>query len=636
MRLLVMISLVLSIAIPTIGMTNKVLEVTDEFDSQYVGEYLETCEIFDERSSIKEIINARTWQIHTSPKIITNRLTTFLWIKLTVKNHTNIKQNLSLVLEDPLLEQIQFFCFEDGMLQDTSSKIGNAFPFNQRFIQHRFPIFAFQLTPTQDKIIYAALTKKSKYLPIHLKLYKQAFLFPALQKDLIYKSLLLSPILIFTITVFLVFIFNLRINSLLFALSNLVGLFLLLGLEGIGFQYLWPNELYLQSGFIALLLLYLFFLALNMLLTFKLNKKSVLSKFFYVVFIIQLATLSYIFHLSTKGTIYSFGGIKGEAYLLSISFISIYILLLIASIIYYKREKSKFLFSVIGLLSLQLFVWSLLSIGWYFGIHFQKYLTDFEILSILTNIQILAYLSIMILEAQRKETAYKKVEYQLTQKQNEALQNLLKGQENERKRLSSELHDGLNIRMLQVKQGLNAIKKDAGTDRFNSVIGEIDEIHQDIRNLSHALNPKVLQEYGLQKAINDIIFNIEINNPDLDIQFHYPSILLLSKEQEKHFYYILQELLNNTVKYANANYIYIEFRILKDRLLLYYFDNGNGYDPSNLSESGIGLRNIKSRVALLNGVFKIIPRKPKGIEHNIYVLHQSVIQSKTDHFSNRV
>ena len=77
---------------------------------------------------------------------------------------------------------------------------------------------------------------------------------------------------------------------------------------------------------------------------------------------------------------------------------------------------------------------------------------------------------------------------------------------------------------------------------------------------------------------------------------------------------------------------------MRDKLLLYYFDNGKGYDPNNLkeSETGIGLGNIRSRVALLNGIFKIIPRKPKGVEHNIYVSNQPVIQSKANHVSDGV
>jgi len=236
----------------------------------------------------------------------------------------------------------------------------------------------------------------------------------------------------------------------------------------------------------------------------------------------------------------------------------------------------------------------------------------------------------------RQIFAYRKVESKLADKQNEALQNLLKGQENERKRLSRALHDGLSIRVLQVKQSLNGMKKNLNQDCLSNALFQINGIHQDIRNISHALNPTVLQEYGLEKAINDIIFKIESNNLDLDIQFEYPNNLLLHKDQSKHFYYIIQELLNNTVKYAKANSIGIEFKKMKGSTYFYYYDNGIGFEPERINNSGIGLQNIKSRVALLNGKLKIIPRKPKGIELRIYILHQSMIQGKANHISNTV
>ena len=180
------------------------------------------------------------------------------------------------------------------------------------------------------------------------------------------------------------------------------------------------------------------------------------------------------------------------------------------------------------------------------------------------------------------------------------------------------------------------MKENLDRDCISDALFQINGIHRDIRNISHALNPTVLQEYGLEKAINDIIFRSELYNIDLDIQFDYPNNLLLHKDQAKHFYYIIQELLNNTVKYAKADSIGIEFKKMQDSICFYYYDNGIGFEPKCLKNPGIGLRNIKSRVALMNGQLKIIPRKPKGIELRIHVLRQSMVQSKANHISDRV
>ena len=180
------------------------------------------------------------------------------------------------------------------------------------------------------------------------------------------------------------------------------------------------------------------------------------------------------------------------------------------------------------------------------------------------------------------------------------------------------------------------MKENLDRDCISDALFQINGIHRDIRNISHALNPTVLQEYGLEKAINDIIFRIELYNLDLDIQLEYPNNLLLHKDQSKHFYYIIQELLNNTVKYAKADSIGIEFKEMKDSILFYYYDNGIGFEPVHMNNAGIGLQNRRSRVALMNGQVKIIPRKPKGIELRIRILHQSMIQSKANHISDRV
>ena len=619
MRILVNLFFLIVVGIPCANANNIAIEIKQDFKAEYIGKYLETYEDVDRSFSMNKVIQSKNWQTQKASKFVYQTAASRLWIKFVISNQTNENQELSLVVEDPLMEQAQFFSFERDKLVDTSLNMGNSFPFTQRSIQHRYPIYAFQLKPNQEKTIYGALVRSNGNIPIHLKLYKQKYLFPALQKDIIGKVLLLSPIFIFTIISFLVLLYHPNIHNLSFVVLICINLLFLLGLEGLGFQYIWPTSISFQRGFPVLYILYLFLISLSLLFFFKLYKKPKLARLVYIVFIIQSLAIPYTILLTTTDTLTSLGGFKNTSYFLLFSSISSYVLLLITCLTYYKQTKDRFIFIAIWMFFFQLLTGLFLSISWLLNIHFQKYITGFEFLSTIVNIQIIVFLLITIITFYKRDTAYKEVEFQLAQKQNEALQNLLKGQENERKRLSRELHDGLSIRMLQVKQGLDMINKNSNKTRFTTVIQQIDEIHQDIRNLSHALNPKVLQEYGLHKAINDIIFNIEMNNPELDIQFEYSQVLKLSKDQEKHFYYILQELLNNTVKYAKANYIYIEFKLLRDKLLLYYFDNGCGYDPTNLSDSGIGLGNIKSRVALLNGVLKILPRKPKGMEHNIYV-----------------
>lgn len=169
------ISLVLTIGVPYTGMANKVLEITDNFEFQYVGEYLETCGDVEEGYSINEAVKATTWKTQNSSKFMIQTSTEYIWMKFTVKNQTNIAQDFSLVLEDPFMETVQFFSFEKNQLLDTSMIMGTAFPFEQRIIQHRFPIYPFQLTIDQQKTIYLVLKNDEAFTPIHLSFTTSSF-----------------------------------------------------------------------------------------------------------------------------------------------------------------------------------------------------------------------------------------------------------------------------------------------------------------------------------------------------------------------------------------------------------------------------------------------------------------------------
>lgn len=215
---------------------------------------------------------------------------------------------------------------------------------------------------------------------------------------------------------------------------------------------------------------------------------------------------------------------------------------------------------------------------------------------------------------QQKNIDNQKLQIQLFQEQNRAYQNILIGQEKERQRLSQDIHDGLSIRLAQLKAKLEpAINNN---ELLLNVIADFQTVQDDLRNISHALNPTILKDFGLQKAINDLLFQIELNDPEIDLNFDYSSSLLLTKEQEKHLYFIIQELLNNAIKHSGAKEIKITLEDKDGRVCLLFLDTGKGFDIAELNGKGIGINNIRSRVAVLGGTFDIV-RQPKGMEHRV-------------------
>jgi len=214
----------------------------------------------------------------------------------------------------------------------------------------------------------------------------------------------------------------------------------------------------------------------------------------------------------------------------------------------------------------------------------------------------------------QKDIDNQNLKIQLSQEKTRAYQNILIGQEKERQRLSQDIHDGLSIRLTQLKAKLKpAINSN---ELLLNVIADFEAVQDDLRNISHALNPTMLKDFGLQKAINDLLFQIELIDNEIDLNFDCSPSLLLNSEQEKHLYYIIQELLNNAIKHSEAKKISILLKDHNGNICLQFSDTGKGYDLAEIDETGIGIKNIRSRVAVLGGSFNVT-RKLEGIEHSV-------------------
>jgi len=187
---------------------------------------------------------------------------------------------------------------------------------------------------------------------------------------------------------------------------------------------------------------------------------------------------------------------------------------------------------------------------------------------------------------------------------------LIEGEEIERKRIARELHDGLGSMLSGLKMHLNL------SNRENKEIGpNINEMLNDsikeLRNISQNLMPESLMKLGLEHALKDLCASH--STAETAIEFQY---LIKKSTFPQHFkimiYRIIQELLNNALKYAKASEILISCSENKDVFFITVEDNGIGFNVEQAEKrDGMGLRNIKNRVAFLNGKLEIdsIPNK---------------------------
>ena len=194
-------------------------------------------------------------------------------------------------------------------------------------------------------------------------------------------------------------------------------------------------------------------------------------------------------------------------------------------------------------------------------------------------------------------------------------QSLLIGTENEKRRISREIHDGIGQAISTVKMHLDFVMskvENPNVKRDMTRISKlITEIATDLRNLSHDLMPSSLVDFGLITALTTLIrrvnqtqsiyVHLENDIKDKDIPYNYAL----------NIYRIIQELINNAIKHSSCKEVKIKLTIRDHVIVVSVTDDGKGSNTDNKSK-GIGLYNIKNRLASLNGQLKIETALHKG------------------------
>ena len=201
------------------------------------------------------------------------------------------------------------------------------------------------------------------------------------------------------------------------------------------------------------------------------------------------------------------------------------------------------------------------------------------------------------------------------------LESLIDGEEKERNRLAQDLHDGINGDLAVIKYKISSLEPSKFSQKektfYSDAISMLDNAVEQVRRISHNLAPPSLQNFELIEAIQQFCSKQNASN-SVNISFQYfGNRLVLKKENETAIYRIIQELLNNIIKHANATEALVQLNNHDDKLIITVEDNGQGFDTNN-SENGIGLQNIKSRVNYLKANLDINSSK-KGTTFSIEI-----------------
>lgn len=197
-------------------------------------------------------------------------------------------------------------------------------------------------------------------------------------------------------------------------------------------------------------------------------------------------------------------------------------------------------------------------------------------------------------------------------------------QEEERKRIAKELHDGIGQQLVGVKMAVQQLSNAIATQlpeqaqQANKLVKVVDDAAVEVRSISHQMMPRALQELGLIPALEDMINN-SLGNTKMKYNFeHFGVEGRLPEQIEVSFYRICQELVNNIIKHSGASESHISIIKNKTHLIMIVEDNGKGIG-SNKDNNSLGMQSIASRVSTINGVLNFESAEAQGTVATIRV-----------------
>ena len=220
-----------------------------------------------------------------------------------------------------------------------------------------------------------------------------------------------------------------------------------------------------------------------------------------------------------------------------------------------------------------------------------------------------------------KKVLQSRLAAQESEKRKQILAAVLAAQEKERHEIAHELHDNVNQILTTCKILLESeLKNEGGSVFVKNSHRYLQNAIDEIRNLSHRLNPAQLEDIGLQESLEEMLrrlnmaekfkVQLDINDPEAlkKINFHISLSL----------FRIAQEQILNIIKHADASHVRISIDLSKQFIDMEISDNGKGFNPKELSK-GIGLTNIRNRAEFHGGISHVNSAPGEGCNLSIYI-----------------
>ncbi|NME71914.1 tetratricopeptide repeat protein [Flammeovirga aprica JL-4] len=210
----------------------------------------------------------------------------------------------------------------------------------------------------------------------------------------------------------------------------------------------------------------------------------------------------------------------------------------------------------------------------------------------------------------------------IKQKAQDILNAVMKTEDIERNRISKDIHDGLqqtltvsSLNFQKVRKSMNELPPEV-IETFGTAYDYLQKSITESRSVAHNLMPKAIVDFGIIKAFESLIFEVDKSTDEIEFEFfhNFGEHQIENQQIKLTLYRILQEGINNIFKYSKATKIDIQLKNYEDIYMLTIEDNGVGFDARQVLKegSGIGFKSMKNRLDAVGGFLEVESREGRG------------------------
>lgn len=551
-----------------------------------------------------------------------------LWVRINLANQDSVARNLYLEFTNPNLNSLTLYK-KIGERFVLVKILGSSYPFSNRTVKHQNLIFSIEMKPLEIGSYYVKV--HSDYSAINFNL----LLWDKHEREAYYLKETTTISYFFFITTAFLFILGITLvltkerKQWAFFFYILFGACYIYSDLGLSYKYLWGEYPSVQniSSYIFTNLYLIFGVSFfrEYFVTRRFVKKLDRVLWIFVLCSLLLTFIA-MFYQWIPHTIFSWIQ-KLNTIMFSITCgIILYILVILLT---RQRNKTETIWFMIAFAphAYTILTTSIRQLGQYYfnleldvisKVPFFLWTIHVQNMMLWSMVwEVLIVFTLMMLRLKKMYEQHNAMLLELGKKQEEDTKLLMATVEQERKRIAQELHDSSGVQLSAIRMKLTHLEDQLDDPRaaedIHKLMQDVDRVNADIRTISHNLMPISLSKLGLKAAIQELVNHIKSSYPNIKFNlFQQYDSKNLSANMEVHIYRIIQELLNNMVKHAQATEINIQLIDNESELIISLEDNGKGFVYAPENTMGLGLKSILTRSQLIGGKFEVDSKLDAG------------------------